>query len=55
MLYVKENEHKDMYFVCKDVDLIEYEILKVFYSSDKATEYIQEFMSCVERVYDEQR
>jgi hypothetical protein len=40
MLYVRLNEHEDMYFVCQDT-LEEWKIVKVFYNSDTASEYVR--------------
>ena len=40
MLYVKQNEHKDMYFVCEDVIKDGWKIVKVFYSERIAYKYI---------------
>ena len=43
MIYVQEGHKKDMWFVCQDHEVSgNTEILKVFYSSDKANEYIKE-------------
>ena len=46
MLFIRENEHKDMYFVCTEShdnnDRGGYHIVKVFYSVEAASEYIED-------------
>ena len=39
MLYVDEGHKKDMYFVCRDTEDGEFEIVRVFYSEIKAKAY----------------
>ena len=43
MIYVKEGHKKDMWFVCQDHEVSgNTEILRVFYSRDKAESYMNE-------------
>ena len=43
MIYVKEGQKKDMWFVCQDHEASgNTEIVKVFYSRDKAESYVND-------------
>ena len=54
MIYVQEGHKKDMWFVCQKPDTSGItEIVKVFYSKDKADSYVNEHKKIRDRLWED--